>query len=544
LEIVKAVHDVATGKNGNPADIALGMLSDSPLAVGNFFSNLPKPPQNNQSFSARFNDDTAQLKAQNDITNAINKQEVAQSAQLTALKNQLPVVQAIGAENQRIAQYAATIDTLTSQNVSLTQAIAIAEQQYTNAQQAAVTTAEQQTKALQDQNELAKANTDYERQLIASRQAYNQVLEQTGDAAQAAARAAQVEESYRIKSQKAAVDEQQAMLGVASSSQQAADAAQQAADAWEKASRAASMAGITDSGGQQGTNWGFDTAKGEQGTFGGGFKDLTGTAGSLVVTQAVQFAEVSPANSVARYITKNLAGGIGNTILGLSTDNTIGNEFSSELGAVDPELQQSNIDAARSQAISHLIDALAGQGTSALPQLQQLLDAERGNGSIVGFDTFAKLSQAVESLQNKLDKNTIATTDNTAATVKLDAVLPGTLSSLYASGQVAGFGFADGGIMTPDGPMMLRSYSGGGIADTPQVAVFGEGRVPEAYVPVPSGKIPVQIMGGGDTSAPRYQISAPITMNIVVQGPDPGGQIRQAGRMAVDDMRSMINNFS
>jgi lambda family phage tail tape measure protein len=58
--------------------------------------------------------------------------------------------------------------------------------------------------------------------------------------------------------------------------------------------------------------------------------------------------------------------------------------------------------------------------------------------------------------------------------------------------------FADGGIMTPMGPMPLNAYAGGGVASSPQVALFGEGRMPEAYVPLPDGRsIPVQMRGGG-----------------------------------------------
>lgn len=65
------------------------------------------------------------------------------------------------------------------------------------------------------------------------------------------------------------------------------------------------------------------------------------------------------------------------------------------------------------------------------------------------------------------------------------------------------FGFANGGIMTNQGSMPLNAYAGGGIANTPQVALFGEGRMPEAYVPLPDGRtIPVTMNGGagGSTS--------------------------------------------
>lgn len=65
------------------------------------------------------------------------------------------------------------------------------------------------------------------------------------------------------------------------------------------------------------------------------------------------------------------------------------------------------------------------------------------------------------------------------------------------------FAFADGGIMTGSGPVPLRKYAGGGIARSPQLALFGETSVPEAFVPVPSGRIPVELRGavggGGGT---------------------------------------------
>ena len=63
----------------------------------------------------------------------------------------------------------------------------------------------------------------------------------------------------------------------------------------------------------------------------------------------------------------------------------------------------------------------------------------------------------------------------------------------------ASFGlFANGGIMTGSGPMPLQTYSRGGIANSPQMALFGEGSTPEAYVPLPDGRtIPVTMKGGG-----------------------------------------------
>lgn len=57
--------------------------------------------------------------------------------------------------------------------------------------------------------------------------------------------------------------------------------------------------------------------------------------------------------------------------------------------------------------------------------------------------------------------------------------------------------FANGGIMTEFGSAPLKKYANGGIANSPQLALFGEGRMPEAYVPLPDGRtIPVTMKGG------------------------------------------------
>jgi hypothetical protein len=59
-------------------------------------------------------------------------------------------------------------------------------------------------------------------------------------------------------------------------------------------------------------------------------------------------------------------------------------------------------------------------------------------------------------------------------------------------------GFAKGGVMTGAGPLPLRRYTAGGVANSPQLAIYGEGSRPEAYVPLEDGRtIPVTMNGGG-----------------------------------------------
>lgn len=76
--------------------------------------------------------------------------------------------------------------------------------------------------------------------------------------------------------------------------------------------------------------------------------------------------------------------------------------------------------------------------------------------------------------------------------------------------------FADGGVMTPGGPLQLHRYAFGGIARRPQLALFGEGRLPEAFVPLPDGR------------------SIPVTVTVpandaVARETDPGAARRTAG---------------
>ena len=78
---------------------------------------------------------------------------------------------------------------------------------------------------------------------------------------------------------------------------------------------------------------------------------------------------------------------------------------------------------------------------------------------------------------------------------------------------------ANGGVMTSRGPMPLKAYARGGIANSPQMAVFGEGSTPEAYVPLPDGRsIPVKMKGGGDGGNVVVNVDAKGTS---VQGDQP-----------------------
>lgn len=103
------------------------------------------------------------------------------------------------------------------------------------------------------------------------------------------------------------------------------------------------------------------------------------------------------------------------------------------------------------------------------------------------------------------------------------------------------FGFADGGVMTSAGPLPLARYASGGIASSPQLALFGEGSQAEAYVPLPDGRsIPVTMSrsdGGGDV----FNISVSVAdAGTSAAGTDTGG--RDLGKAIASAVRQELLN--
>jgi phage-related minor tail protein len=106
---------------------------------------------------------------------------------------------------------------------------------------------------------------------------------------------------------------------------------------------------------------------------------------------------------------------------------------------------------------------------------------------------------------------------------------------------------AMGGVMTKDGMIPLSKYARGGVAKSPQVAIFGEAG-PEAYVPLPDGRsIPVT-MTGGNTKNEKTETQN-ISISVVVNNNDKGksedkqtagGDERSAWTQMADRIKMMV----
>lgn len=106
------------------------------------------------------------------------------------------------------------------------------------------------------------------------------------------------------------------------------------------------------------------------------------------------------------------------------------------------------------------------------------------------------------------------------------------------------FGFADGGVMTSAGPMALRRYATGGIANSPQLALYGEGSKPEAFVPLPDGRtIPVTMNAPSPVVAPSTpMVNSSVSVQVNVAAPEGGGGAGGGGGALSPDQAARLSN--
>ncbi len=328
---------------------------------------------------------------------------------------------------------------------------------------------------------------------------------------------------------------QQNMLGVG-------DAAQQAQAAIDAAAEAAHNAGLVVGGDS------------------GSYKSNSGTFKPDINTQSGGFTSDASGGG-AHYrqggTGKILSLGSGSIFSG-SAQQTLDSSGVTKL--VDAAYAQGGADSAI-QALTTSIASNRGIDTgsviSSLSALYDLKNGATGDANqkranlidewnlIATLPATQERDQALLNLTQAINANTSAT--NNAADKIVE--LPGVLSSLYSAGQVKGFGFADGGIMTAGGPLHLQHYDVGGVVNSPQVFMAGENYQPEAIIPLQGGAVPVRFTappgnndnGGGQQKALTIIVQAPITLQVMDSG---RGETNIAAAQAAQNLRSTIQGYA
>jgi lambda family phage tail tape measure protein len=218
------------------------------------------------------------------------------------------------------------------------------------------------------------------------------------------------------------------------------------------------------------------------------------------------------------------------------------------------------------------VNGILGQATNALGGLFGQRGQAAGQPTSI-LDRYLQVNRAIPVIiQNTGSLGSLlqpgaATNDNPAEALVAGAVeaadifkggvgeaasgFVGFLQSLLGSsgggilGAIAGAFFKDGGVMTEHGKLPLRKYSRGGVARSPQVAVFGEGSTPEAYVPVPSGRIPVVLSGlpQQQASAGNIIIAPQVTVSIPYEGRGAGDLSVEQGRELSKSLEQEMGKF-
>nr|DAM63251.1 MAG TPA: chromosome segregation protein [Caudoviricetes sp.] len=181
------------------------------------------------------------------------------------------------------------------------------------------------------------------------------------------------------------------------------------------------------------------------------------------------------------------------------------------------------------------------------------------NVTLAAMNVVTTLSNGIAKIKNLFSTQENSTTAQgvaegtlfngglTAGTAGLTAFTAQLAAAGATATATAAIPHANGGVMTSKGSMPLKYYSNGGIAKKAQVAVFGEGSKPEAYVPLPDGRsIPVTMkmdgLGGESDSVGGNQVVINISVN------NNGGSTTETessdgSSSKADDMRTLANNI-
>lgn len=213
---------------------------------------------------------------------------------------------------------------------------------------------------------------------------------------------------------------------------------------------------------------------------GGGASKATTGAGTLAAT-AANTALTTSTTAATTALTEMKDKGIMSTI----------SSFGSYIMSMFTGTAVKQTETATSVTATTALGTLAGAATAAAASLVTM-SATSGGSSGSGW-----LGSALSLA------GTAAATYFGGGGAAAGATAGSTAASTGAMGMSTSYtAYANGGIHSALGSIPLKKYANGGIANSTQLAMFGEGKMNEAYVPLPDGRtIPVTMSGDASTTA-------------------------------------------
>lgn len=221
------------------------------------------------------------------------------------------------------------------------------------------------------------------------------------------------------------------------------------------------------------------------------------------------------------------------------------NRYMAEAGALHKQAQMA-------ERFAEVQQTIRSESLNALRSMSRDWDNWQDHAMTAIENVYWKMVEmsVLDPMASGLSKGLSAALSGIAPSI-FGAAAAGGVSAQYGvtGGMIGPAPMANGGIMTQYGPMNLRKYASGGIAYAPQVAVYGEGSMNEAYVPLPDGRtIPVTMSGGsggiqvqvyhvGDGRGPvtteQTQVDNRQVISVFMQDSTHGGQTaRQIKQLA------------
>ncbi|WBM73001.1 tape measure protein (plasmid) [Buttiauxella sp. WJP83] len=243
---------------------------------------------------------------------------------------------------------------------------------------------------------------------------------------------------------------------------------------------------------------------------------------TLPIMNMLGMGTTAPGNARSGNLMNNVATAIANQGVSIGSsggdvangDKSVGEETKETTSGVN-SMGQASQNAANglSQAVSGVWDWTKSlfTGTDATKDQTKAV-----NSSIMSMSNLSSVASGLAATFAMIGANSSSSSSrwlNFGLSLASTAVSAWTGSSSGIGGKVKAH--ANGGIFGKNGAVPLRAYQTGGIATSPQLALFGEGSMNEAYVPLPDGKsIPVTLSGDGARG--NSAVTAPVSIQINV----------------------------